>query len=145
MKKEEYLEMYKAYEKVEKMPMNELENLIQSSMNVELSEIVSIPYKGKINQTVNYNYKELVARCPMTKILDTYEVDINFVPDKHIPELKSLKFYFLDYMDIPISHEHLEAKLFKDFKNAIKPKKLKINLSVAVRGGIKTDITYQEE
>jgi len=144
MNKKEFMKMYKQYKKIEDMPKKELEKIIESSMKVELEPIVPVPYKGKVDEVVKYNYKELVSHCPMTNLLDTYEVTMVFTPDKFIPELKSLKKYFLDYEYIRISHEHITAKIYQDFNNTIKPKKLKIDLSVAVRGGIKTDISYEK-
>src|SRR3989338_1982910 len=144
MKKEDLLKQYKSYDKIEKMSQKELVNLIENVMILELSPIVPIPYKGKIEQTISYSYPELTANCPMTLIQDLYTVNIIFVPDKFIPELKSLKFYFLDFIGVTISHEHLHAKIFKDFKMAVNPKVLKVKLDVAVRGGIKTDIFYEE-
>ncbi len=144
MKKEDFLKLYRSYEKIEDMPEEELEKVIGSVMEVELSKIRPIPYKGGIEQIVKYVYSELTANCPMTQIQDLYKVTIEFIPDKYIPELKSLKFYFLDYIGLPISHEHIQAKIYKDFKEAVKPKKLKVELDVAVRGGIKTDIIYEE-
>ncbi|GAI46949.1 unnamed protein product, partial [marine sediment metagenome] len=68
---------------------------------------------------------------------------IIYIPNKKIPELKSLRFYFLAYKDIPILHEHLANKIFEDFEKTVKPKKLRFELDVAVRGGIHTKITKE--
>jgi 7-cyano-7-deazaguanine reductase len=143
MEKKDFLKAHKHYEKIEDMPMRELKKVIEQAMDVKLSPIVPIPYKGGIPQTIVYKCSELIARCPMTLIPDFYTITITFIPNKHIPELKSLRDYFRDYFDIPISHEHLQAKIFSDFKKAIKPKRLRIELDAAIRGGIKTDIVYE--
>jgi len=145
MNKDEFLAQYKACGKIEDMADEELAKVIQNAMDVELNTIRPIPYRGGLDQSVTYSYPELTANCPMTQIQDLYKVDIIFTPDKYIPELKSLKFYFLDYIGLPISHEHLQAKIYRDFKDAVKPKQLEVRLDVAVRGGIKTDIVYKSE
>ena len=145
MNKDDFLKQYKACGKIEDMADEELAKIIQGAMDVDLNPIKPIPYKGALDQSVTYSYPELTANCPMTQIQDLYGVDIIFTPDKSIPELKSLKFYFLDYIGLPISHEHLHARIYRDFNNAVKPKKLEVRLDVAVRGGIKTDILYKSE
>lgn len=144
LEKKDFLKRWNAKKKIEEMESHELSMYIEMAMNVKMSAIMPIPYEGKIDQTVSYDYPELTAKCPMTGIQDLYRIQILFIPNKSIPELKSLKFYFLDYVDIPISHEHLLAKIFRDFKCSIQPKYLKIILDVAIRGGIHTIITYEE-
>ena len=112
------------------------------AMETEMNKILPIPYVGGIDHKISYKYDELVALCPVTGILDTYSVEIIFIPNDYIPELKTLKFYFLDYIDMPISHEHLHAKIFKDFNKIIKPKESYVILDVSIRGGIHTIIEY---
>ena len=92
---------------------------------------------------VTYEYPELTALCPMTGIQDLYTVRIIYIPKDRIPELKSLRFYLLSYRDIAILHEHLANKIFSDFKKAVRPKRLRLELEVAIRGGIKTKIVKQ--
>jgi len=103
-------------------------------------KLVPIPYIGSKGITVKYKYPELIGLCPATGYPDTYELKIIFTPDKVIPELKSLKFYLVEYMNLPISHEHLASKIKNDFVKAIKPKSITVELKTAVRGGIYTDI-----
>ena len=57
--------------------------------------------------------------------------------------LKSLRYYFLGYRDISILHEHLAHKIFNDFKKAVSPKRLRLELDVAIRGGIHTRIVKE--
>jgi 7-cyano-7-deazaguanine reductase len=144
MKKEDFLKNWNSKPKMEDMSLEELSKYIQMAMEVELNEIIPIPYVGGIDQEVTYDYPELTALCPVTGIQDLYRIVIKFIPNEKIPELKSLKFYFLDYVSLPISHEHLQAKIFKDFKKVIEPKDLHVFLDVAIRGGIKTMICYSE-
>jgi 7-cyano-7-deazaguanine reductase len=94
---------------------------------------------------VTYDYPELVALCPMTGILDTYRVIIDFILKDFIPELKSLKMYFLDYKDLPISHEHICSKIKKEFEKNIQPEKICVRLFTSVRGGIYTTIKLGDD
>ena len=76
----------------------------------------------------------------MTGITDLYKVKIKFIPKKFIPELKSLKFYFFGYQELPISHEHIAAKVYNDFKEAVDPLSLAVELIVAARGQLATTV-----
>jgi len=92
---------------------------------------------------VTYEYPELTALCPMTGIQDLYTVRITYIPCAKIPELKSLREYFLAYRDVPILHEHLAHKILEDFRHAISPSAVTVQLNVAVRGGITTTIRIE--
>uniref|UniRef100_A0A6M3LG12 Putative 7-cyano-7-deazaguanine reductase n=1 Tax=viral metagenome TaxID=1070528 RepID=A0A6M3LG12_9ZZZZ len=142
MEKEKWI--YKG--KMEDMKGDELRERIQKAMDFEIpNKIAPMPYLGGLKETAKYSTKELVAKCPVTGIMDLYTIEIEMIPDKLIPELKSLKFYYMAYQDLPIGHEHLLAKIFKEFKKVISPLKLKITLYVAIRGGIETIVTHEEE
>lgn len=124
--------------RIEDMTEDQLLERVTAAYEAPMPEIAVIPYVGNTCAAVRYVYKELVALCPMTGIQDLYEIVIDFTPDKYVPELKSLRFYFLAYRDLPISHEHLASKIEKDFKDAVQPDWLAVKLHVAIRGGIKT-------
>ncbi|RKY30648.1 MAG: hypothetical protein DRP74_06550 [Candidatus Omnitrophota bacterium] len=126
--------------KIENMTFKELKERIRDGYDYSMSPIQRVPYIGKSSNKVTYDYRELVAKCPMTGILDTYRVIIDYIPWKCLPELKSLKFYFLSYEDLPISHEHLCSKIYEDFSRTIKPKKLLVRLLTRNRGGIYTTV-----
>lgn len=128
------------------MSDQELKRRIKDAMNFEIqNKIRPIPYIGEEKLTIEYSYPELQAKCPMTGLKDIYKIRIKFIPDKIIPELKSLKFYFIDYEKLPISHEHIIVKICKDFKRIIKPKKIAIALYVATRGEILTTVTLGDK
>ena len=126
--------------KIEDMSQSDLKKRIKKGYSYKIPHnIVCIPYLGT-KEIVNYKYPEMIALCPATGYPDTYILNIKFIPNKLIPELKSLKFYLMDFIKLPISHEHLADKIYKEFKNVIKPLKLQVVLNTAVRGGIYTDI-----
>lgn len=126
---------------IEEMSDKDLKQRIMDGYEHKMPEIRPVPYIG-VEQEVIYEYPELTALCPMTGIQDLYTITIEFIPDKLIPELKSLKQYFLAFRDLPISHEHLNSKIAEEFRKAIKPALLIVTLNVAVRGGIKTTVKF---
>ena len=122
--------------KIEKMNEAEIKRQEERVKKLQMPKIRVIDFLYKKGGEVSYEYPELIALCPMTGIPDFYTVRIIYIPGKKIPELKSLRFHFLAYKDIPVFHEHLANKIFEDFWKTVRPKKLKVELKVAVRGGI---------
>jgi len=119
---------------------------IEKAYNVVLphSNLFPVPYIGT-EEKVEYISKEIVALCPVTFLADLYELTIRFIPGEWVPELKSLKYYLMDYIKIPISHEHLANKIYNEFYKQMKPKKMYLYLKTAVRGGIETNIEVGEK
>jgi 7-cyano-7-deazaguanine reductase len=134
-------------------PLNKMEDAtediylerIQKSYKVKLPNysLVRIQYIGR-KEVIEYKTEELIALCPITFLPDIYKLSIKFIPDIFLPELKSLKFYFMDYRELPISHEHLASKIYVEFLEQIKPKKLYLYLETNIRGGITTNIEMGE-
>ena len=129
-------------EKVENLSSKQIKEQQEEIKRLKMPNIRTMDflYEEDKESEIMYEYPELIALCPMTGIPDIYTVRIIYTPNKKVPELKSLRFYFLAYKDIPILHEHLANKISEDFKKAVEPGKLRVELDVAVRGGIRTKI-----
>ena len=136
------LRVRRDYSKIEDVSDDEIRGIIQTAIDTELPPIRPMPYLGDA-EVITYEYPELVARCPMTGILDTYKVTIRYTPNEWLSELKSLKFYFLGYDQMRIGHEHLCFKIKKDFQEAVQPQKLEVLLQASVRGGITTTVVAE--
>lgn len=89
---------------------------------------------------VEYVSPEVTAVCPHTGLPDYYTVKILFLPDKKLPELKSLKLYFNAYRNYGIWHEHLANRIIEDFVKAVQPAWAYIELIANARGGIYTTV-----
>lgn len=137
---------WKYVKRIEEMNDKTLRKRIEEAMEYEIeNKIRPIPYIGGEEIIIEYSYPELQARCPMTGVKDLYKIRLKYIPDKLIPELKSLKLYFWGYENLPISHEHLIVKIYNDFKKVIKPRKLAILLYVAERGEFVTTIAIGDK
>ena len=106
---------------------------------MEKIETVKFGYPNT-HTLVEYVYPELTAVCPTTKLPDFYTVRILFEPEEKLPELKSLKLYFVSYRNVGILHENLANKILEDFVSVVEPKWAFIELHVNNRGGIYTTI-----
>ncbi|MBN2372967.1 preQ(1) synthase [bacterium] len=131
-------------EKIEEMDDEEIRAQQERVKRLRMPEIRTLDFLYNEGGKVTYEYPELTALCPMTGIQDIYTVRITYIPEKKVPELKSLREYFLGYRDVPILHEHLASKIFKDFNEAVMARQLTIQLNVSVRGGISTTIVIEK-
>ncbi len=83
---------------------------------------------------------ELTALCPDTGQPDFYEVEIDYIPHKHLVELRSLKRFLQEFRNRGILHEDLLNEVFDEFLDRLQPSFLSVTLAVAVRGGISSTI-----
>ena len=90
--------------------------------------------------TIDISYPEFTCLCPRSGYPDFATISINYVPDKYVVELKSLKLYLNSYRDVGISHEEITNKIFDDLKEVLKPRKMEVTGDFNVRGNVKTVI-----
>ena len=125
---------------MEGMSDEAIKERIQKAYDWPMAKLRPIPYVGISGVVVTYESGELIARCPATGYPDTYRLIIDFIPDVKMPELKTLRFYLMDFFTLPISHEHLCAKIYREFSEQIQPRKIYVRVLAATRGGICTTI-----
>ncbi|PKM79211.1 MAG: NADPH-dependent 7-cyano-7-deazaguanine reductase QueF, partial [Firmicutes bacterium HGW-Firmicutes-13] len=63
---------------------------------------------------------------------------IQYIPDKSLIELKSLKFYLLSYRNVGILQEHAVNRILEDLVKKCSPLKMKITGIFNLRGGLMT-------
>lgn len=96
---------------------------------------------GDRDYTVNIEFPEFTCVCPKTGLPDFATIKIEYIPDKLILELKSLKMYFISYRNAGTFHEDVTNKILNDLVAACRPRKMKVVGEFNVRGGIKTTVT----
>ncbi len=104
-----------------------------------LFETVKFEYPDS-HTVIEYEYPELTAVCPMTGLPDFYTVRLVYEPEEKLPELKSLKMYFVSFRNVGILHENLANKILEDFKKVVEPRWILIELFVNNRGGVYTTV-----
>ena len=106
------------------------------------SKIIPIPVAHPAtDRWVTYNTKELTSVCPLSGLPDFYDCTIEILPDEHVPELKTLKFYLMAWRDVGVLHEDLAQQIVYDINAAVSPLKVTVVLIANVRGGIATSVT----
>jgi 7-cyano-7-deazaguanine reductase len=84
---------------------------------------------------------EFTSICPKTGLPDFGEIRITYVPDALCVELKSLKYYMIEFRNRGIYYEHVTNHILDDLVAAIHPRKMMVVGDFSVRGGMKTIVT----
>jgi 7-cyano-7-deazaguanine reductase len=86
---------------------------------------------------------EFTSLCPRTGQPDFGEIIIEYCPDKHCIELKSLKFYLQSYRNKGIFYEALTNDIIDYLAGACKPRRMKVTSRFTPRGGITTEVVAE--
>ena len=68
-----------------------------------------IPYEYRSQRDIDITIRnaEYTSVCPMTGLPDTGCITVHYIPKESIIELKSLKYYLLQYRNVGIFYEHV--------------------------------------
>ena len=88
---------------------------------------------------------EFTSVCPKTGLPDFGEIRITYVPDAACVELKSLKYYLIEFRNRGIFYESATNQILDDLVAALKQRRMTVVGDFSVRGGIKTAVTVTYE
>ena len=88
---------------------------------------------------------EFTSVCPKTGHPDFGEIRISYVPDAACIELKSLKFYIVEFRNRGIFYEAVTNQILDDLVAACRPKRMTVVGDFSARGGITTTVTATYE
>ena len=86
---------------------------------------------------------EFTSVCPRTGLPDFGEISIVYVPDERCIELKSLKYYLLEYRNRGVFYETLTNQILDDLVDACAPRRMTVSGAFTARGGITTTVVAQ--
>jgi 7-cyano-7-deazaguanine reductase len=104
---------------------------------------IEYSYKDKRDIVITIRQPEFTSVCPMTGLPDFGTIILRYTPDKMIVELKSLKYYLLQYRNVGIFHEHVTNRILDDLVAVLAPKWMQVSGEFSARGGITTDVTAE--
>ena len=84
---------------------------------------------------------EFTSVCPKTGLPDFGEIRITYVPDARCVELKSLKYYMIEFRNRGIFYENVTNQILDDLVSALQPRRMTVVGDFSVRGGIGTVVT----
>ncbi len=102
---------------------------------------IEYQYKGQRDISITINQPEFTSVCPMTGLPDYGCITISYIPGDRIIELKSLKYYLLQFRNVGIFYEHLVNKILDDLLAVLQPKLMEVKGSFTARGGILTEVS----
>ena len=94
---------------------------------------------------ISISFPEFTCLCPRSGYPDFATININYVPDKKIIELKALKLYLNSFRDVHISHEEVANVVFAELKKVLKPRYIEVAGDFNPRGNVKTVITVKSK
>ena len=89
---------------------------------------------------VHLELPEFTCLCPRSGFPDFATITIDYVPDQHLVELKSLKLYINSYRNRQISHEAAANTILNELIALLSPRWMRVVADFTVRGNIKTII-----
>jgi 7-cyano-7-deazaguanine reductase len=118
---------------------------IKTPDTVKIDLITTIDYKYKEVRDIDITIQqpEFTSVCPMTGLPDFGSITIRYTPNNKIVELKSLKFYMLQYRNVGIFYEHVVNKILNDLVEALNPKWMEVAGNFTARGGITTKVAVE--
>ncbi|WP_035276346.1 preQ(1) synthase [Desulforegula conservatrix] len=119
------------------------EILSPDTIRTDVLDPIEYKYRQKRDIDIIIKNPEHTSVCPMTGLPDMGCITIRYVPDMHIVELKSLKFYMLQYRNVGIFYEHIVNRILDDLVEVLKPKKMSVTGDFTSRGGITSIVTAE--
>ena len=100
------------------------------------------PNPGR-DYTIHMEMPEFTCLCPKTGQPDFATFYLDYVPDQHCVELKSLKLYMWSYRDEGAFHEAITNKILDDLVAITQPRYMRLVGHFNVRGGITTQVSAE--
>jgi 7-cyano-7-deazaguanine reductase len=105
-------------------------------VKADVLDPIDYAYLGQRDITITVKQPEFTSVCPMTGLPDFGTITICYIPDQKIIELKSLKYYLLQYRNVGIFYEHVTNRILDDLVVALSPKKMEVKGEFTSRGGL---------
>ncbi len=104
----------------------------------------AIDYPNDLHDTwVEIENPEFTSLCPKTGLPDLGTIRIKYLPNNKIVELKSLKYYFLQFRNAGIFYENLTKLISGHLIECLDPLELNIEAEFTSRGGISSKVTTE--
>jgi 7-cyano-7-deazaguanine reductase len=110
-------------------------------IRADVLDPIDYQYRDRRDIDITISQPEYTSLCPMTGLPDVGCIIIRYRPDVRIIELKSLKYYLLQYRNVGIFYEHIVNRILDDLVQVLAPKRMEISGDFTARGGITTCVT----
>lgn len=107
-------------------------------------EIFDNPNPGR-DYTIRIEMPEFTCLCPKTGQPDFATLHLEYIPEQHCIELKSLKLYIWSFRDVGAFHEAVTNEILDDMVAACQPRFMRLTADFYVRGGITTSVIAEHQ
>ena len=90
---------------------------------------------------IHIDCPEFTSVCPKTGLPDFGTIRITYTPGAKCVELKSLKYYLIDFRNRGIFYEAVTNQILDDLVGLLAPRRMTVVGDFSVRGGMKTVVT----
>ncbi len=95
-------------------------------------------YRTQRDIEIEIDQPEFTSVCPLSGLPDFGCISIRYTPNDKIIELKSLKYYLVQYRSVGIFYEHAVNRILEDLVSCLHPKFMEVEGTFTSRGGITT-------
>ncbi len=110
-------------------------------VKTDVLEAIPYAYSSKRSIDITIKQPEYTSVCPMTGLPDNGCIIIQYRPDQTIIELKSLKYYLLQFRNVGMFYEHVVNRILDDLVQVLDPLRMEITGEFTPRGGISSIAT----
>lgn len=109
-------------------------------VTTDMLDPIDYHYQGKRDVVITVSQPEFTSVCPMTGLPDFGTIEIRYTPDRFIVELKSLKYYLLQFRNVGMFYEHVSNRILDDLVQVLAPKMMEVTGKFTSRGGLTTHV-----
>ena len=110
-------------------------------IKADVLDCIEYEFKSQRDIDIMIKQPEYTSLCPMSGLPDVGCITIKYRPNAKIVELKSLKYYLLQYRSVGIFYESLVNRILDDLVSVLEPKFMEITGNFTARGGITTAVS----
>jgi 7-cyano-7-deazaguanine reductase len=110
-------------------------------------EVLDYAYGAQRDIEIKIEQPEFTSVCPISGLPDFGCITVRYRPKDKIVELKSFKYYLLQYRNVGIFYEHVVNHILEDLVSVLEPRFMEVVGTFTPRGGITTTarVEYSEE
>jgi 7-cyano-7-deazaguanine reductase len=108
------------------------------------ARLVAVPHRYPGRDTeVSVTLPEFTCLCPLTGYPDFATFRVNYIPDRSVVELKSLKLYINRYRTQSHFHEAVTNRILDDLVACVRPRWMEVIGDFNPRGNVKTVVRVE--
>jgi len=121
---------------MQKVLLNNIES--PDTIDPGVLQVLDYAYRTQRDIEIKIDQPEFTSLCPISGLPDFGCIMIRYKPNDKIVELKSLKYYLLQYRSVGIFYEHVVNRILEDLVSFVRPKFMEVVGTFTPRGGITT-------